>query len=567
MTSRTGSVALLIFSVSIATLPARPARTQELSEASTFGETVQVNVINVEVHVADKQGRPVADLTLNDFEIFESGRQMEITNFAKIVNRQRMGADSSGEATVEVGGSPPGPIPLIEPMDVPEDERLRLVVYLDNVNLRPLERKRVMDELQAFLFTNVRPEDRVMVVSYDRSLKIRQPFTDDSALITEALKEASAVRSEGNQFDAERRRLISEFDRFGSASQALMAIRPYADSVQDTVNRSIDALKDLVESLAGLPGRKAVLYVTSGLPMVAAADLFGAVQENYETSSAMTDLFNYDASRRFEELGTSANANGITFHTLDAGGLRPDMTGAAENPGISNDRVASFLYRDHQANLQDPLFFMADETGGRAIINRNEVLPALNEVARDFDTYYSLGYSPGHFGTGRRYTIEVKVKRNGVRTRFRKSYRDKSDQTQMHERVRAALLHAVEDNEWNLELQIGQAERREDGQFLVPVQVKIPVQQLVLLPRGEFHQVSVLMFVGAMGETGGLSAIEVTPLGLRIANENAEAARSETWLYTHKLLMREGRQSLAVALRDQFSGESSMITRSVTVGH
>jgi len=550
------------------TPPTEQSEATSLAEAETFSETVQVNVVNIEVFAADKRGRPVTDLAVEDFELFEDGRRMEITNFSRVINRRRLGDEASGAATAtgELADRPQPAVSSLEPADLPEDERLHLVVYLDNVSLRPLERKRVMQELKSFLFNHVRPEDRVMVASYDRSLKIRQPFTSDSSLVLQALDEASEVRGEGNQFDAERRRLISAFDRFTSSSQALMEIRPFADSVQDTVSRSIDSLRDLIEGLAGLPGRKTVLYVSSGLPMVAAADLFGAVQERFESSAAMSDLFNYDASRRFDELSANANAHGITFNTLDAGGLRPDMAGAAENPGIGNDRVSSFLYRDHQANLQDPLFLMADETGGRAILNRNEILPALDEIGEDFNTYYSLGYSPGHFGTGRQYTVEVKVKRKGVRPRYRRSYRDKSDMTLMDEQVRAALRHGVENNLWHLELQFGPPEQRRDGKFVVPVQIRIPVQELVLVPQGESHQVSVLMFLAAMDAQGDLSAVEVTPLGLRIANENVEAARSETWLYTHRLLMGEGRQSLAIALRDQFSGSSSLITRSVTIG-
>ncbi|MCP4204096.1 MAG: VWA domain-containing protein [bacterium] len=566
MTPRTALPALLALSLSLGAAVARPARGQVPGESETFSETVQVNVVNVEVYVADKQGRPVSDLTVGDFEIFEDGRPMQIANFARFVNRRRSSPDAGEAAPPPAADSNRARIPLLEPTEVPEDERVRLVVYIDNVNIRPLERKRVMDELRSFLVTRLENDDRVMVVSYDRALNVRQTFTSDFGLVTEALREVNEVRGEGAQFDSVRRGLIRLLDKSESADQALMAIRPHADSLLDTLNRSVDALKELVENLAGLPGRKAVLYVSSGLPMVAGADLFSAVESKFESSSAMSDFLNYDAARRFEELGASANAHGITFYTMDAGGLRPNLAGAAENPGVADDRMATHLYSDHFANMQDPLFFLADETGGRAILNRNDMLPALNEIGEDLNTYYSLGYSPGHFGTGRRYDIQVKVKRRGLRLRYRRSYRDKNERSLMDERTRAALVHAVEDNRWNLELEIGPPEPRDADTFVVPVRIRIPLKNVVLLPRGDFHQVSLKLYVGAMSDVGGLSAVEEIPLGLRIANENAEAARGESWLYTHRLLLRAGRQSLAIGLRDQFSGEAAIVTRLVSAG-
>jgi VWFA-related protein len=537
-------------------------------EQEIFGEAIQVNVVNVEVYVSDKQGRPVPDLTLDDFEIFEDGQQMEITNFAGVVGGERL-LPAVGGAGLEPAQERPTarlPLPVIEPEPPREDQRLRLVVYVDNVNIRPLERKRVMDELRSFLHTKLGREDQAMLVSYDRSFKLRQPFTSDFDLISRALEEIDAVRGEGGAFDAERRRLIRRIDRSENAGQALLAIRPYADSVYDSLNRSVDALRDLVEFLAGLPGRKAVLYVSSGIPMVAALDLLSAVEQKFASQSAMSDIMSYDASRRFEELGSVANANGITFYTLDAGGLRPDMAGAAENPGVGDDRLATHLYRDHYANLQDPLFFMADETGGRAILNRNEVLPALDEIASDFDSYYSLGYSPDHFGTGRLYNLKVQVKRKGVRVRHRKSYRDKSSRTLMHESTRAALLHAVDSNPWGLDLVFGRAVEREKDRFVVPMQVRIPVGKLVLFPRGTYHEARVRLFIAAMDEKGGLSAVEEAPLGIRIPSDKVDAALGEKWLYTHRLLMRQGRHSVAVGVQDELAAESAVTIRSLVVG-
>ena len=62
---------------------------------------------------------------------------------------------------------------------------------------------------------------------------------------------------------------------------------------------------------------------------------------------------------------------------------------------------------------------MAVETGGQAILGTNAVLPALDRVAEDLSTYYSLGYQPAHNGDGRYHKLVVKVLRKGVRVRNR----------------------------------------------------------------------------------------------------------------------------------------------------
>ena len=531
---------------------------------AAFGETLEVNVVNVEVYVLDRQGRPVTDLDISDFEIFEDGRPVAITNYFAVSGGEPVTANApAAEATpprspsldLAVGGGA-----------TPEDQRLRLVVYIDNVNLRPNERRRVMRELRQFVGQNVSSEDRAMVLSYDRSLKVRQPFTSDLPRLTEALREVDTLRGEGTLRDAERHRLINSIDEAESAGQAMSMLTPYADSIFDDINRTIDALNQAVDSLAGLPGRKALLYVSSGVPMVAAMDLFTAVEQKFPGTGAHSQLLNYDAARRFEELAARANAHGVTFYTLDAGGLRLSPGKTAEAQGVDSARISTRLDSDYQANRQTPLYYLAAQTGGQAILNQNDVLPGLARVASDFENYYSLGYMPAHHGDGRFYPIKVKVNRKGVRVRHREGYRDKSTGTRMSDGTRAVLLHSLESNPLRIELVVGEETPREKGRYEVPIQVRIPVSSLVLLPRADFHAARVRLFIAAVDEKGEMSEVQQTPLGINIPSDTVEAAQGEFWLYSHRLLMRKGPQRVALGIRDEFGATSAFITRSLMVG-
>ncbi len=529
-----------------------------------FGETVQVNVVNVEVYVTDKSGEPVTGLAAEDFELFENGKPVGVSNFYAVEGGHRLEEPSPG------GADPAASIEMELPTlttTVPEDQRLRLVVYIDNYNLRALERKRVLERLGRFLRSDLRPHDRVMLVTYDGSLNIRHPFTSDAAFIAEQLLELETFRVAGAQYDSFRRSILKGIDQGESRSAALSAIHPYAEQILHDLNNSIDGLKSMVEVLAGLPGRKAVLYVSSGLPMVAAGDLYSAVQENFDTVAGLSELHIYDASRRFEQLGIQANAQEVTFYTLDAGGLRLYASKSAEEEGLDSDRLSLHIDSEQQANLQAPLYFLADRTGGRAILNRNDILPALADVAADFRNYYSLGYAPGHTGDGRFYTIKVRVKRKGVNVRHREGYRDKSASAQMSDATRAALVHAFEDNPLGVEVGFGTGERQSRNSHLVTMQVRIPVGKLVLVPVDAGHHLArVRLFIAAMDEDGDLSEVQEAPLGIKIPNEAVEAARGEHWLYNHQLIMRDGRQRVALGVRDEIGAVESVLYRSHRVG-
>ena len=95
-------------------------------------------------------------------------------------------------------------------------------------------------------------------------------------------------------------------------------------------------------------------------------------------------------------------------------------------------------------------------------------------MATDFDTYYSLGYTPAHSGSGRYYKIEVKLKRKGLKVRHRSGYRDKPLYSRMEEGTLSTLRYGFEKNPLELKLQIEEGQKNEDDQFEVPILIGIP---------------------------------------------------------------------------------------------
>jgi VWFA-related protein len=550
--------------------PAKPAAKAE--DPGAFVDTVNVGVVNVDVFVTDKKGNPVTGLKRDDFQLFENGRQVELTNFYAVDAGKASTPPSevaqSAPAAPLVPGAAPAP-PDLDKVQTPEDQRLRLIVYIDNYNLRPFNRNRVMRELRAFIGSKLGKDDQLMLVTYDREMHIRHTFTSDPSLIAEGMLELEKISAQGVHADSDRRDVLKRIADSQSVAEAENAAQTYAQSTFNDLSFSIDSIKKMVDALAGMPGRKAVVYVSDGLQMIAGQDVFYAVQNKYSTQSiSMTSTLEYNVSRRLDELTAQANANRVTFYTIDAAGLRSYDSNSAENAGAASAPGLSQLVDSVRiSNLQSTLQTLAEKTGGVAIINTNVITPRLERVARDFNTYYSLGYTPPHFGDGRYYKIEVKVKnRRDLQVRHREGYRDKSTEARMSDGTLAALNFPFEENPLGITLEFGQPRSREDGFYLVPVLVRIPIGKLVLIPRGETEDARVRLFIAALDSSGGTSDIQQTPVPISIPKADVAAAQGKKFVYSVTLLMRQGEQRVSIGVRDDIGAQASFLSRSLKVG-
>lgn len=548
--------------------PAQPSAPQQ--NDGFFIDSVNVSVVNVDVHVTDKKGNRVTGLTRDDFQIFEDGRPVAITNFYAVEGGKAVaGSEPPTGAVADAPAGPGAPGADLDAVETPEDQRLRLVVYIDNFNIRPFNRNRVMRELRAFINEKLSREDQMMLVSYDRSLHVRRTFTSDPHLIASALLELEKVSGHAIHHDSDRRDALRSIEDSENVNEAMMYARSYAQSSFNDLQFSIDALKDITDSLAGLPGRKAILYVSDGLQMIAGQDIFYAVQNKFNTqSTGLTEQFQFDASRRFEELTAQANANRITFYTIDAAGLRTYSSVSAENATGGSPGQGIYVDSVQISNLQSPLQMIAERTGGLAVINSNIVTPQLEKIAGDFNSYYSLGYTPTHHGDGRYHKIEIKLKNKGkgLRVRHRDGYRDKNTESRMSDGTLAALRFPFENNPLGVKIELGQPTRRDDGFYLQPVLVKIPMGKLVMVPREATHEARVRLFIAAVDGEGNTSEVQQVPLPISIPGAEVEAAKGKDYVYSVSLLMRGGDQKVAVGVRDDVAAESSFVSRSLRVG-
>ncbi|MEO1084176.1 MAG: VWA domain-containing protein [Acidobacteriota bacterium] len=537
--------------------------------ANQFMESVDIEVVNIDVWVTDRDGKPVNGLTRDDFLVYRDGDGVPISNFYAVA-----GGVPVGEALpqpIETADDAPRPLELERlgaAADIAPEHRLWLIVFIDNYNIDPVERNRVLPGVRRFLGQTLRPGDQAMLVTYDRGLKVRQPFTDRRDALFAQLDEIKEESGLATVRRRDRLQALERIDRSKRPSDALMAARNYAEEQMNGVDYTVEALERLIDSLGGLPGRKAMVHVSSGIPRLAGEELFQSVAIKWNYAEAYAEIPRHDTTRAFERAMRRANSHRVVFYTLDAGGLKGLEFGAAEYGGFVSPKLRMTLDSVVPENLQSSLRLMADQTGGQAIVNRNEVLPALEEAAQDFASFYSLGIVSAGVATGRYHEIkvELKEKRRGVELRHRAGYRSKSQQTKMRESLRSALLYAHQANPLDLTVRWGTPQPHDEDSWLVPIQLRIPLKDLVLLPLGGKRELKLELYVGAAGDQGEISDIDLVPLGLRLDEANVEAARGESFLYVHKLVTSPGRKKIGLAIYDIFGRQSSIVSGFLEVG-
>jgi VWFA-related protein len=603
-----------------------PAAAQ-LAVGEVVGERIDVNTVNVEVHVSDKSGRPVTGLQRGDFVLLEDGKPMEVANFDAAVHQ----AVASSSSPVLAGPGAPETATTAA-----QREPASWVLYVDDLYIRPASRARVLRQLRDFLTRDLVPGDRVMVVTYDRGLHIRLPFTDDRAALARALDAAELLNTGGGELAQARRMALATIlevlgvnsgmggrtlnqaekkegrrvdpDEGGGGGggggprncpvDIAEPVKSYASAVRHEVLSSISALTVLVNSLSGVPGRKVLLHVSDGIPVTPGEELFQVLYQicgggsansgmqssalpvfdgggpggGYKATQATLEAQTYSTAKEWTVFSAHANAQRVTLYTFQASGVEAAGMAADMGPGeeaLSLPEVASI----ERSNRQEPLSVMASETGGRAIFWANDFRPDLARIQEDLATYYSLGFNPPHTGDGREHRIQVRVKRSGVTLRYRQSYRDKPSLERAVDRTLASLFYGYQDNPLDVRMTIGvatsggpagNAEKR--AVWAVPVRLRIPLFKLGLQTRDDVYEGKLRLLVAVRDTEGANTPVRQIEVPIRIPHDQAITALGQSYLYEIKLSLKAGEQQLAIAVRDEATTTTSYLARTLRIG-
>ena len=126
--------------------------------------------------------------------------------------------------------------------------------------------------------------------------------------------------------------------------------------------------------------------------------------------------------------------------------------------------------------------------------------------------------------------------------RHRDGYRDTNVEARMSDGTLAVLNFSVDNNPLGVEIEFGAPQRRQDGLYMQPVEVKIPIGKLVLVPKGASHEARVRIYIAASDPDGNTSDVQQVPLPISVPEAQLAEALKKSYVYSVNLLMRGGEQ-------------------------
>lgn len=515
-------------------------------------ETVDVSVTSVEVVVTDSRGNRVPGLTAADFEVRQDGVAQKITNFFAVTGGKLLLEDGK---VVDLGDKQ-------EAAEVPPEIKARYVFYVDNLNIQAINRNRMFKRLKEFVPQVIGPNAEGMVVTFNRSLKVRRQFTSDVNDLLGAIEQIELESDGGTTAKGEWKDTLDKISNSKTSTEAMGAVQMYAQSVRNDMEFTIDAIKETIDSMSGLQGRKSLLYMSEGLPASAGYELFNVIREKFQDTTATMMQFDFDLNSKYVKIVQAANANGVTIYTLDASGLTTSDVMSADSRGRQEVHVDEFQMRQ---NMQGPIKMMAEETGGKSTVNSNDWKAGLDDIASDFSNYYSLGFRSARGVADRPHKIDVSVKQKGLRVRTRTSYVEKSVETRTAEAVVASLSYPRTDNPLQASLSVGQPEPFDRQNYKLPVRIAVPIGKLGLVPAGDQYEGQFLVYFVVRDASGNQSDLSIQRQEVRVPAKEMDVAQRKDFYYDATLLVVPGGQTLSVGVRDSVSNLTSFLRKQVFV--
>jgi VWFA-related protein len=564
------SVSILLASVAIGR--DEPHTQQQPVGGLAFADEIEVTVVNISAYVADKKGDPVADLTLDDFQIWQDGEFKPISNFEVYTRSSyeeysaRSTARTQEESDPEVAASPPQ-----------QPRPVYVVLFIDNQNLHPIDRNRVLSRVRGFVRDNLFPPVQMMVVSYQRSLKIEQEFTSDRQLIFDALKEQRMKSGGRADRDLTRADLLQQIDRLAeqqktaasqgkprgfSYSTVYQQVVSFAEEELNDLAYTADALREVISSISGLDGKKSVVYVSNGLPMVPGLEVFTAFTDAIQSGGMPTEISRFDRTSIFESLAAAANAQDISLITVGAAGMAASRMATAQYAGAINTLAANVGAN----NYLDSLRFMAENTGGIAIVDTNNFEGGFEKIGNDLFTYYSIGYNLNMSGRDKVHRIKIELPNHPEYTvRYRRRFVEKSLESRVRDRVLTGLMFDLDHNPMQMRCTHRSPAPANEGRWTLPVRVVFPLRNVALLPEGDDYVNRLVVFIAARDSDGKQSELVRHESEVRISAENYDLVQDANYSFDASLLMEAGRYRIIIGLLDPITRQASYLITKTTI--
>jgi VWFA-related protein len=428
-----------------AATPSQTASQPATAQASPSAEGAGTNpifrttarLVQVDVVVTDKQGRPIPGLTQADFTVLQDGKPQKVRVFEP----------HTGNAAVEAS-SPANAAPKLPPDTYSNHPNAAIadswtIVLFDVLNTPTTDQEYARKQLLELL--NTVPKGRpVALYLLTNRLTMIQGFTDEPEKLLQAAENLRPSNSHVLTTEAQRQQEVGQIT---AANAELTANVPGGTTsnpvVLDSNNRQLQQLRDmesfriadranftlaafeaLSRAVSGYPGRKNLIWLSASFPIQIMADPTQVTQPWRNSSNFRKTL---------AEAGVLLAKSRIAVYPTDVRGLqgrgvdiRTSASASGEWTGASNAGNYGNLIGEQTAAFTEERTTMkqiAEQTGGEAFVGTNDLKLAMKRSMDDGSTYYTLAYTPDKIDPETAFhKIEVKTNQSNVKLAYRRGY-------------------------------------------------------------------------------------------------------------------------------------------------
>ncbi|HXS96117.1 MAG TPA: VWA domain-containing protein [Candidatus Limnocylindrales bacterium] len=545
---------LLAWVIAVAAQQAPPKQQGQAGQKDANGnfkfETTSRLVVET-VILKDKAGNPIEGLTKNDFLITEDGKKQDVS-FAEFQKLETMAAPEPAVQTrteAEPKKEEPKEEPKVKavtanaiapekPGDIKYKDKRLLVMFFDMTSMPIQDQFRAQTAAVKFLKTQMTPSDLMAIMTFSSEVKVVEDFTDDRDLLAKDIKNLTIGEGQG----------LDETTSDDSSSDTGAAFQQ--DDTEFNIfntDRQLSALETAVKMLGSLNEKKALVYFASGM------------QRN-----------GVDNQAQLQATINAAIRSNTAFYPIDARGLvaqAPLGDATKSSPGGSAMYNGSSA-RSAQSNFQgqqETLFTLASDTGGKALLDNNDLSVGIVQAQKDISSYYILGYYTtnekldGHF---RR--VKIALRNEGLTARVAKfDYRqgyyagkefNKFTSEDKERQLAEALMLGDPVTDIDIAMEVDYFRMARDRYF-VPVAVKIPGSALELATHGGAESTKI-DFIGQVKDPKGQVVGNVRDAAdIKLKGETAGSIAKHTIEYDTGFTLAPGTYSIRVLARDSVTGK------------
>ena len=519
--------------------------------------TARSELVTVPVIVADKSGAHIHNLKKEDFVVTEDGKAQPIAVFEEVTQPPEL-----------VHHAPPPPEHFSNALAIasPAPPRLTIIV-LDILNTPFTDQAYARSELVKFLADSVQSREPTALLTIGRSgMKVIHDFTTNPAVLTAALQKVKGTPQ--SLYQASQEELPSAAE-VGAEMAQLLAFMRHTEQMQESFERrvtimtTLQAMQQIAQAYAGVPGRKALIWASAGFPFSInpLSMTLKEVDALHESRSDVVPLY--------EKAWRALNQAQIAVYPVDVRGLvNPSYVGPTVHRAGPN-------YFDYQRWLQAETISsfqtFAQATGGLASYNGNDLRRAFQKAADDNASYYLLGYYlNGHDEKVGWHKLDVKVHHDGAHVRARAGFFLSAPARDAQDGARADVSLALSSPLDYTGIQItGQWERvqpaKDAGKKKVVFFLSMPAH-IFQVDQDDHNHVVVDFAAVARTDTGADGGDMSQTLDAHLRPESLDQVENHGLDYRGSLTVAPGEYTVRFVVRDRLSGRMGSVEAPLNVG-